>query len=575
MLSERVKETAETGATTTGRPRVLVVRCCRTPQFAAAVALARTRHPQVEVVALSHQGFQEALRAAGADRVIEIPGCRFGLLRISPAWIARLRQEGFAEVIVPQMTGFGELHSNVYRVVAALLPPRMVVVPGDGAPEVIEARSIRRFALRQSLAAVLARCDTPSFLALLAAACIAPRRRSAGAVGRPRVLHIISSFGVGGAQVQLAELLNRTPVGEYDVELVVLGRDDGEFSRQWLTRADVPVSYVQRWPKLALSVFELAAKIRAGRYDMVHTWLFMANMVGGAAARLAGVPFVLASVRNLSVWKREAVHRQWWHRVGDALGSRAADLVTVNARALVRDHARWALMPARNIRVVHNGLDPSAFFVDRPASRARLLELTGAAEDSLFVGTVGRLAQEKDQATFLRLLADVRRVRSTVHGVIVGHGEMRAGLERLAAELDLTGAVTFLGQRADARRLAAGFDVFALTSRSEGFPNVLLEATFMRVPCVATDIAGNPDVLGEDDVLFPVGDFARGAARVLAVLGAPEQTSARAERARERALGLFTSEQSVAAWLRLYRECLGPADAAVAVGPLNGTERAA
>jgi glycosyltransferase involved in cell wall biosynthesis len=452
------------------------------------------------------------------------------------------------------MSADAEAHSNVYRLVAALGAMRVTVIPGEADPLTMDRDEFTRFAARRSVTALLSRWDVPGFLLLLLVAGTIRRPAMPGAAGRRRrVLHIISTWGVGGAQVQLAEVLNRTPSDEFEVDLLVLGRSDGEFSRQWLRRDDVTVSFVDEWPKLVFSVRAIADRCREGRYDIVHTWLFMANMVGAAAARLAGVPLVIASVRNLSVWKREAWYRKWWHRIGDALGSRAADVVTVNARALVQDHADWAWMSPRNIEVIHNGLDPARLAFDRAEARTLLQESTGASASALFVGTVGRLAHEKDQATFLRVLANVRRVRRDVHGVVVGNGELRGALERLAQELGLEGAVTFLGERSDARRLAAGFDLFVLSSRSEGFPNVLLEATFMGVPCVATDIAGNPDVLERPESLFPAGDVQRGAERVLAALDDMERTRRRTGEVRERALALFTAERSVKAWLDLYR----------------------
>jgi glycosyltransferase involved in cell wall biosynthesis len=210
-------------------------------------------------------------------------------------------------------------------------------------------------------------------------------------------------------------------------------------------------------------------------------------------------------------------------------------------------------MRRRWIEVIHNGLDPASFPRGRAEARQRLLELLQAPASAVIIGTVGRLAFEKDQETFLRVFRLVRRDHANAHAVLVGHGERRAALERLAGELGIRSQVTFLGERSDARRLVAGFDLFVLTSRSEGFPNVLLEATFLGVPCVATNIAGNPDVLGLEESLFPAGDVVRGAERVLAALADMPRTLTRTEHVRCRALELFTSERSVGSWLDLYR----------------------
>jgi glycosyltransferase involved in cell wall biosynthesis len=102
----------------------------------------------------------------------------------------------------------------------------------------------------------------------------------------------------------------------------------------------------------------------------------------------------------------------------------------------------------------------------------------------------------------------------------------------------------------------AGFDLFVLTSLSEGFPNVLLEATLFGVPCAATNLAGNPDVLVLEESLFPAGDVVAGAARVLDRLTSPD-TARHQQLVRHRAMTLFTAERSVAAWLDLYSRSFG------------------
>ena len=545
--------------------RVLVLRCCRAHQFVDAVRAARRHYPGASVTAVTHRGHDATMRAAGVDRTIEIAGTRFGLRGTPIRTVLRLRALRFDVAIIPQMDAEIEDHANLYRLVAAIGADGVVVLRGGEEAVRFERRDFRHFAFWSSCTE---RWDTAVLLAMLLAACFW-RRPARGPVAgaRLRVLHIISSLGIGGAQVQLTQLLERTPADRYDLDLLVLGGVAGESSRLELTRRDIDVFYLDQWPRLPHSVREVMIRCQSGGYDLVHTWLFFANVIGAAGARLAGVPLVVSSVRNLSVWKRAAWYRKWWWRIADVLASHAADVVTVNARALVADHARWAWVRAKDIEVIHNGLDPARLVVDRSQSRTLLQQETGAGERAIFVGTVGRLAHEKDQATFLRILAAVREERRDVHGVVVGNGELRGSLEALAQELGVGRAVTFLGERSDARRLIAGFDLFVLTSRSEGFPNVLLEATLMGVPCVATNIAGNPDVLEREEALFPVGDVGRGAERVLAALADVPRTQQRTDEVRQRALTLFTAERSVDAWLDLYRRHISARSAGVETAP--------
>ena len=130
--------------------KVLILRSSRLSQFLAAVVLARTRNPEAEIVALSHHGHRQVLRAAGADKVIEVRGSRFGILNMSPWTLAEIRKTEYDEVIIPQMTDDIDAHMNLYRVVLALKPTRVVVVPGDGRPQVYDRAAFRSLALQHS-----------------------------------------------------------------------------------------------------------------------------------------------------------------------------------------------------------------------------------------------------------------------------------------------------------------------------------------------------------------------------------------------------------------------------------------
>jgi glycosyltransferase involved in cell wall biosynthesis len=461
-----------------------------------------------------------------------------------------LRRQRFHEILIPQMTDTAFQHVNLYWLALLIGAPNVSIFPGAGARVVFARRALLRHALTTSADAALLTFDVPAFLVLLAFACMKPRR-TVGAHARRRVLHVISHLGVGGAQRQLAAVVNATPPDRYDVDILAFTQADGDFARQWFTRPDVKVSCVTDWPRLRPVVLEIARRCRSANYDVVHSWLFFGNVVGVAAARLAGVPRVIASVRNLSLWKR-TWYRRWWFRIADVLVARAADVVTVNADALAQDHARWALTRARHIEVVHNGLDPASLTCDRAHARRALRCLTGAAHDAVFVGTNGRLAIEKNHAAFLRVVQQLRQHHPNVHAVIIGDGPLRSDLEAAARDLEIDHAVTFAGECRHAPQLMAGFDVFLMTSAIEGFPNALLEAVFLGVPSIASDVGGCLDVLGTRDLVYSPGDDASATWLVRHLIANPEVARARAAAVRRRALEMFTAERTTAAWMALY-----------------------
>jgi len=120
------------------------------------------------------------------------------------------------------------------------------------------------------------------------------------------------------------------------------------------------------------------------------------------------------------------------------------------------------------------------------------------------IGTVGRLAEVKQQGMLIRALQHVRRMLPTSHLLLIGDGSERSPLEALTRDLDLTNWVHFLGYQSRPEQYLRIMDVFSLTSRSEGFPVSLLEAWLVGVPTVCSAVGGIPDVVTHevDGLLF-------------------------------------------------------------------------
>ncbi|WP_407279632.1 glycosyltransferase [Aromatoleum evansii] len=190
----------------------------------------------------------------------------------------------------------------------------------------------------------------------------------------------------------------------------------------------------------------------------------------------------------------------------------------------IRDDIRrgvpsWA---SDRIETLHNRIDVDAVRAEvLPREAAR--ELLGLPRDAFVVGNVGRLHPDKDQATLLRGFA---RALPELPGeamlAILGKGRLEDDLRKLAAELGIAARVRFLGQVPNARRAFSAFDLFALSSDHEPFGMVLLEAMAARVPVVATDCGGAPEVVGDAGELFPLGGAAALAGLIVKAARRPE-----------------------------------------------------
>ena len=183
------------------------------------------------------------------------------------------------------------------------------------------------------------------------------------------------------------------------------------------------------------------------------------------------------------------------------------------------------------------------------------------------MGFVGRLTPQKAPLAFVALIARLRRTRPDVHGVIAGDGPLRAEVERAVDAHGLGAWCRVLGARDDVAAVLAALDVFVLTSVSEGFPFVVLEAMALERPVVATAVNGVPEIVepGVTGVLVERADGEALARAVLDTLADAERARAMGRAGRRRVQTCFTASRMVAETEAFYRDLLraapAPADA--------------
>ncbi len=298
-----------------------------------------------------------------------------------------------------------------------------------------------------------------------------------------RLLLVVTTLDVGGAEkccVQLATGLDRS---RWHVEVCSLLRPGAMAGP--LRDAAIPVHSLDAsrlWHAPAAAV-RLARLIRRLRPDVVHTFLFHANVLGRLAAQFAGRPRVVASIR---VAERRFRH----HLVIENLTWRLSDRVACVSRDVARFVRRRCHEPAHRLVVIPNGVDP-ARAAGPVAARASL----GLRDDSCVAIYVGRLDPQKGVDVLLRAVAMARKRAPHLELLLVGAGPQRPALEQLAAELQINSHARFLGWRPEATELMRAADMLVLPSRWEGMPNVVLEAMAAGLPVVATRAEGTAELV--------------------------------------------------------------------------------
>jgi glycosyltransferase involved in cell wall biosynthesis len=331
---------------------------------------------------------------------------------------------------------------------------------------------------------------------------------------RIRVLRIIARLNVGGPAIHATLLTERLDPGRYDSTLVAGAEDAAEGSYLDLHGRTVP--QLVRVPELGREIrgaqdlralHRLTALVRRIRPHIVHTHTAKAGTLGRLAAVLGRAPVVVHTYHGHVLQGYFSPAKTSLFVGIERVLARATDeLVTVSPRVRADLLALGIGRPDR-FSVVPLGLDLERFEnVER--HRGGLRRELGLDSARPLIGIVARLVPIKAHEVFLAAARTLASRREDARFLIVGDGERRAELERLAAELGLGSTVTFLGWRGDLDRIYADLDLVVLTSRNEGSPVALIEAMAAGCTVVSTRVGGVPDVIedGTTGRLVPPDD---------------------------------------------------------------------
>jgi glycosyltransferase involved in cell wall biosynthesis len=309
---------------------------------------------------------------------------------------------------------------------------------------------------------------------------------------------------------------------------------------------------VGKRPGLRLgAVRPLHSLFRELRPDVVHTHQVGALFYAGPAARFARVPLIVHTEHGKHYAARRRTRWLGW------LAGRCAArffCVSQDIAAEVRD---CRIVAARKVCVVPNGIDTARFGPGNGAAAVR--QSLAIPADAPVVGTVGRLSEVKRQDLLLRAFARVRSHVPAARLLLVGDGPLLADLRALASGLGLDGVVHFAGYQAEPQSFLAAMDLFALTSRSEGMPLVVLEAWAAGLPVVASAVGGLPALIdsGRTGLLFPSGDETALADALLRLLTDEPARRLLGDEGRREATSRYDIRHMAGNYERHYRELLG------------------
>lgn len=345
------------------------------------------------------------------------------------------------------------------------------------------------------------------------------------------VLHIITKMAVGGAQMNTLISCREITRKGYP-SAVLTGPEispEGTFS-DLSVKYGIPVYTAPHLVrKLSLyhdikAFFEIKNIIDKNHFSIVHTHGSKAKFLGRLAAAYAKTPAkIVQTVHGWSFFDTMHPLLKGFYSLLERFGYKLADANIVVSPHDIKKGVNWGIGKPEDYQLIRSGVEFEPFFAQR-GNKLEARKRLGIPADSPVVGTVIRLASQKHPEAIVDIAAKVVISFPGVRFVIVGDGPLYSYMRQYIKAKNLEGNFMMLGSRKDVAEILPAFDVFLLTSRSEGLPRAMLEALAVRIPVVATDVGGIAELINglKNGFLCSHGDVACLAKGITRLISSPE-----------------------------------------------------
>ncbi len=333
--------------------------------------------------------------------------------------------------------------------------------------------------------------------------------------GKVRLLKFVCDFGTGGTEGQILNLVKGLGSTDFELEFASLKKEGAfveEYEKQGIAISEFPITSLYS-PLVLLQMMRFAKHLRNSRITIMHAYNFYSLVFSIPAAKMAGVPVIIASIRDRGVYltrKQKLLQR---------LVCLMADRILVNADS-IRD---WLLdegYQQKKITVIKNGIDSGRYEMSSNNKNDAVTSIRGdcgVTEDAPLIVMLSRLNRQKGVLDIIQAAARVKSEHPDAKFLLIGRPSLESQQEdsddpsdqqqwlNLRDELDLGDTLFFCGHRSDIPQILSQASVSVLPSHSEGLSNTLLESMAAGVPVVATCVGGTPELVedGVDGILIP------------------------------------------------------------------------
>ncbi len=374
---------------------------------------------------------------------------------------------------------------------------------------------------------------------------------------RIKILHIITNFPVGGAQDNT--LLTCQYLDKEQFEVTIAGNLIGDWVDRVISLQNVKVIHLKHlvrhinFLKDFLSFLDIIRVIKKGKFQIVHTHSTKPGVLARIAAYYCKVPLIIHTLHGfsfhdfMSIWKR-----LFLINIEKMLSVITDKIITVSKLNLAKV-VSLRIAPRYKCINIYSGISFKKFD-SKTIVIGKLRRELGLDDQIKLIGMVGRLSYQKSPETLINAIPIIVDEFPNTYFVLIGDGELRSYAEKLIEKLNIEEQVTILGFRNDVPSLLMDLDIYVLSSIYEGLGRSLTEAMYCKVPVVATEVEGVPELVknNETGILVPPLNSVELAYGILFALKNQEKVSAMANSAYQRVLKIFSINKMINDISNLY-----------------------
>lgn len=360
-----------------------------------------------------------------------------------------------------------------------------------------------------------------------------------------RVLNIINSFAVGGAENLLQEMAKIMKSKGLDIEILLLTKENDYYSME-LKKNGIIVKWTGINDIYSFKqIIEIKRFLEKNDYDLVHTHLFPAQYWYVLAKSLSTKRTIPSITTEHNTFNRRRNYPLF--KLVDSIIYKQYHKIACISKATEKTLHNWVPVIQDKTITIHNGINIEKFNFIEPYHPSEIV--SGLDERNQIILMVARMDEQKDHET---VIYATQYLPDDMHILFVGDGPKRKKYEDLVNKMDLKNRIHFLGFRHDVPKLMKSAHVFVLSSHWEGFGLVAIEAMAAGLPIIVSDVPGLRDVVGNAGWLFQKGNSNELAKKIIKLLNSKKETDKLKEKGLQRAR-VFSIENTVQQYINLYK----------------------